>query len=377
MAEYSTGSTSTPISMALGPDNNLYFGEAEGRIGRISTLGKISEFPIPSTAGGTSFPVSGITVGPGGDIWFVNGSHGQVGRLQLATATVDCVKNVWASLEACGWPGPRNTGYPPATVLKPTSGRTITVDNTVIDGEKITGGLLIAAKNVTVRNSWIISNFCPGTCANGTGVINVQPGGSAIIYNNTLDGSNATHAGIWHQGNTVEAYNNNISHTNDGLWAWDSASFFYHDNYLHDFTTLASNGHIDGFQTEGASLGAIRHNTFAVTQNQNSNVAIWDSRRDSNNITVENNLMAGGGFSVYAEDYSPSEASPQGGFSVTNIRFLNNKFSTVYYPCVGYWGIWYPRGAPTDHWMRKGNIVLETWQNVDTGNPTVNGVVCN
>ena len=53
----------------------------------------------------------------------------------------------------------------------------------MIDGEKITGGLLIAAQNVTVRNSWIISNFCPGTCANGTGVINVQPGESAITQN--------------------------------------------------------------------------------------------------------------------------------------------------------------------------------------------------
>ena len=58
-----------------------------------------------------------------------------------------------------------------------------------------------------------------------------------------------------------------------------------------------------------------------------SGIAIWDSRRDSNNITVENKLIVGGGFSVYAEDYSPSEASPQGDFqsptsgsSITSFR---------------------------------------------------------
>ena len=374
---FSSGLTGSPINIILGPDNQIYFGEAEGRIGKISTAGNITEFPIPVVAGTSSFPVKGLTVGPGGEIWFVNDLHSQIGRLQLAIANIDCVHRVWNSLEACGWPGPKNTGYPSGLALKNTVGRTISVDNTIVDGEKITGGLDITAKNVVIRNSWIISSFGTGTAVNGTGVIKIESGASATIYNNTLDGNNATHAGIWHQGTSVVAFNNNIFNTNDGLWAWDADNFRYRDNYLHNFSTLPSNGHIDGFQTEGGSIGLIRHNTFDVTQNQNSAIAIWDGRRNSDNITVENNLIAGGGFSIYAEDYNPSEQSPQGGYSVTNVRFINNKFSTVHYPCVGYWGIWYPRGAPTDQWMRIGNYVLETWQNVDTGNPTVGGVVCN
>jgi hypothetical protein len=86
--------------------------------------------------------------------------------------------------------------------------------------------------------------------------------------------------------------------------------------------------------------------------------------------------MAGGGFTAYAEDYSPSESNPAGGYSVTNVSFTNNRFSAVHYGCVGYWGVWFVRGAPTDGWKRSGNVVHETGQNLDNQNPTVNGRVC-
>ena len=87
-------------------------------------------------------------------------------------------------------------------------------------------------------------------------------------------------------------------------------------------------------------------------------------------------LIAGGGFSVYAEDYSPSEANPSGGFTVTNITFTGNKFSTVLFGCIGYYGVWFSRGNPSDHWNRSGNTVLETGANVDAGNPTSGGRAC-
>jgi hypothetical protein len=140
-------------------------------------------------------------------------------------------------------------------------------------------------------------------------------------------------------------------------------------NWFHDLTTQAGNGHIDGYQTEGAKNGVIRHNTFDIASEQNAAVAIWNGRKSSSGIVVERNLIAGGGFSVYAEDYSPSEESPGGGYSVTNIRFVGNVFSTRHFGCVGYFGVWYPRGQPTDGWSRSGNVVLETGAKIDSGNP--------
>lgn len=300
--------------------------------------------------------------------------------------TADCKGNVWHNLEACGWAGPANTGYPIGTTLKPTLGRTVNVDNTVIDGEKITGALKIAAKNVTIKNSWIISDFSilgTGRALNGTGVVSIEPGASATILHSTLDGSNATHAGIWHSGTSMAAIGNNIFGVNDGIFSWSDRSSLtagwnvtIEDNYLHDFTILAANGHIDGYQTEGASHGVIRHNTFYITQAQNAAVSIWNSMRDSDDFLIDNNLAAGAGFIMYAEDYHPSEQNPKGGYSVTKVVHSNNRFSTALYPCAGYYGVWYPRGSPTDGWHRSGNLILETGENVDFANPHVNGQPC-
>lgn len=291
---------------------------------------------------------------------------------------------VWSNLVACGWPGPSSTGYPAgqAFARTVTGGYVVTTDNTVIDGWRVSGGIQVRAKNVTIRNSWITSDFGG---ASGTGTVNINPGASATVEHSLLDGLNATHSCIWHAGSSMTATANNCQGVNDGIFMWATTpgvdgtgdNFTIQDNYLHSFTTAAANGHVDGIQTEGAKNGVIRHNTLDVTQDQTSALSLWNSRKSTDNVRVEHNLLAGGGFTVYAEDYSPSEANPSGGYSVTNVVFQNNVFSTVHYSCVGYWGVWYVRGAPTDGWKRSGNVVLETGQNIDNQNPTVGGQVCN
>ena len=51
------------MGIAAGPDGNLWFSDVVGnRIGRISTAGTISEFPVPTA---NSQPL-GITAGPDG-----------------------------------------------------------------------------------------------------------------------------------------------------------------------------------------------------------------------------------------------------------------------------------------------------------------------
>lgn len=278
---------------------------------------------------------------------------------------------------SAAWPDQTNTGVPPGITLTPTAGRTITQNNAVIANEDINGALIINAKKVIVRNCRIRSFFAKGENANGTGVIKVRPGASVTIERCTLDGQLGTHAAIWYEGDSLTARFNNCFNTNDGIFVWDANKFKIEDNFIHDLTTETSNGHIDGFQTEGASYGVIRHNTFDISQDQNACVAIWNTRRNSHDILVESNLMAGSGFAVYAQDYSPSEANPSGGYSVTKIRFVNNVFSTKYYGCVGYWGVWYPRGQPTDGWRRTGNYVKETNEQINNGNPHNNGQPCN
>lgn len=65
-------------SIVNGPDGNLWFTEwSVGAIGRSTTAGEITSFPIP---GGRSRP-SGIAVGPDGNLWFTDEPVSRIGRI--------------------------------------------------------------------------------------------------------------------------------------------------------------------------------------------------------------------------------------------------------------------------------------------------------
>jgi len=74
-------------NITTGPDGNLWFTEStdsnndltsqNGKIGRITTSGTITEFPVP-TSNGTPW---GITAGPDSTIWFTEISSNKIGRL--------------------------------------------------------------------------------------------------------------------------------------------------------------------------------------------------------------------------------------------------------------------------------------------------------
>jgi hypothetical protein len=265
----------------------------------------------------------------------------------------------------------------------------ITSAGSSVSCQNITGCLSIEAANVTVSNVKIsCTSGKTGTNANGTSVINIDDGASATISHTEINGMDGVHACIWHQGTLLNITAINCYGIDDGIFSWADTGysqttgdhFTIEDSYFHDFTGATSNGHIDGYQTEGAGNGLISHNTYLMTSDigngSDSAVAIWNSLKSSHDITVQNNLITGGGFAIYAEDYDPSEASPSGGFSVTNTFFNNNKFSTHLFSCVGDFGVWYTRGAPTDGWHRSGNKVLETGEIIDNNNPHVGSNLC-
>ena len=255
----------------------------------------------------------------------------------------------------------------------------VTTANTRIECQNIVGCLSIEAPNVTVSNVKIAcTSGRTGEAANGTAVIFIDDGASATIDRVEINGMSGVHSCIWHQGTSMTARAVNCYKVNDGIFSWANKSysqttgdnFTITDSYFHDFTTKTANGHADGYQTEGAGNGLIRHNTYLMTSDaqndSNSAIAIWNSLRSSHDIVVQSNLIAGGGFSIYAEDYSPSESSPAGGYTVTDISFSDNVFSNHLFGCVGYYGVWFPRGRPTDGWQRQGNVLLETGANLDS-----------
>lgn len=61
-----------PAAITAGPDGALWFTETfSPRIGRITTSGRITEFPIPWSA-------NGIAAGPDGNVWFAGGLIGRL-----------------------------------------------------------------------------------------------------------------------------------------------------------------------------------------------------------------------------------------------------------------------------------------------------------
>lgn len=334
------------------------------------------------------------------------GSYVQFGSSSQPDACNDGGSYLWDNLELCGWPGPDNTGHPSELTLTETSAREIHVDNTIIDGERITGNtddgtLVIYASNVIIRNSWITRTSGPND--SGTGVIMIKPGGSATIENTTLDGDFRTHSCVFHAGESMTTTAVNCHHVNDAifLWEWPNDSghgnnFTIKDNYFHDLTEQAANGHIDGIQSVGAQNGLIEHNTFRIERAAGdisvpgggitSAMIIKNDNKTTSDIIVRDNLIAGGGFSIYFQDVSPGNGSPGnptpvGGNDVVRIEVLDNKFSTYLEgDCIGFFGVWFFRstwtyqGGPSGNWgangnIRSGNYVLENGFDLDDGNP--------
>jgi streptogramin lyase len=74
----------TPEGITVGPDGNLWFTERAGKIGRITTAGAITEFPLP-----TPVIASWLTTGPGGNLWFTEFGGQNIGRITTAGAITE------------------------------------------------------------------------------------------------------------------------------------------------------------------------------------------------------------------------------------------------------------------------------------------------
>ncbi len=83
--------TGYPISsgafdITTGPDGALWFTESSGnKIGRISTSGDVTEYPVPTA---TSNP-NGITSGPDGALWFSEKTGNKIGRITTSGAITE------------------------------------------------------------------------------------------------------------------------------------------------------------------------------------------------------------------------------------------------------------------------------------------------
>ncbi len=88
MSNYTTvtggGSVSNVVQITVGPDNNLWFTDmGNGKIGKITTSGSISEYSVPGADN-----LLGICSGSDGNIWFTNTFSSKIGKITPDGSTI-------------------------------------------------------------------------------------------------------------------------------------------------------------------------------------------------------------------------------------------------------------------------------------------------
>jgi hypothetical protein len=232
---------------------------------------------------------------------------------------------------------------------------TINTNNTIIDSKIIVGRLEIRAQNVQIRNSYLteedgIALYCDD------GNAGCSDGLPTIIEDSELDCTGNGASGTVGRGTAITEGNFIIRRVDihgceNGLSLTDKV--LIEDSYIHDLYNDLTPGpleaHADGIQFSGshtATVGSgsvpgakditIRHNTILgsgwdntetlFTQGTSAIITNRGPTNIDNNILIEKNLMAGGGYTIYCE---------QDGFTAINERVINNHFSTRYAPTVG------------------------------------------
>ena len=232
-------------------------------------------------------------------------------------------------------PSAANTGVPPGTKLTKSDSIIVTTDGEIIENLDITGSITVLANNVTIRKVRLTSNdYYPIRYFdnNNTGLL-VED--SEIIG---LSGSVTSAIAFEH----YTARRLNIHGMADGLKA--DADVLIEDCWIHDL----SNGpteHNDGVQSTGGKGVTIRHNNIsgasnAAVQAGNEGGAVED-------MTIENNLLAGGGFTLNIRG--------SGATLPKNLRITNNLFARD--AAYGPWAIDDPSPTVTGNMYDDGTPI--------------------
>jgi hypothetical protein len=220
---------------------------------------------------------------------------------------------------------------------KQTENIVVRQDGTVLDGLDLTGSIDIYANNVVIRNSRISgTNWWGVHLREGYANLTVE---DCEIFG---DGVHQMQYGIASSGGFVTARRNNVHVISNGI---DVPVGLIEDNFVHD-PKFYPGDHIDMIMSEGGAPSGtsltIRRNTAVNTLDQTGAVALFADWGPQHDVTVEHNLLVGGGYSLYG-----------GADGSSNLRVVSNVFSRKVWPDGGHFG-------PVAHWdaAGRGNV----WQ---------------
>lgn len=265
----------------------------------------------------------------------------------------------------CGYPDASNTG-----VVAGNSLRSVPADVTagpgwhwdkrgwleidgsgaIIENLAVAGNVNVEASDVTIRDVRI-------AVSGDTFGISLRHANNATIQDTEIAGSDAT-AGrllvgvkdIYGDAVGTRVERVNVFHVATGIQIYQG---LIADSYIHDV------GYRDGDHTNGttsngsAEMLTIRHNTVLNENGQTDAISLFQDFGVEANRLIDDNLVGGGAYSVYG-GANPGKAA------TSNIRIINNRFTTKFFPNGGLYGpvtAFDPSGSGN---LWSGNIWDET-----------------
>ncbi|MEV4342920.1 hypothetical protein AB0J83_00370 [Actinoplanes sp. NPDC049596] len=250
------------------------------------------------------------------------------------------------------FPNAGNTGVPAGAALKAPSSTVLRImkPGTVIDGADMRADISVEANNVTIKNTRVIT-------AGEWGIIQREGFSGLVVQDSEIrgNGKDRLQHAIFNLGGDITIKRTDMSICSDAI---STNSGLIEDNYLHD-PIYFDGDHTDMIQSNsGPAAGkqlVIRHNTVINTLDQTAAVALFQDFGVQHSALIENNLLAGGGYALYAG------AGKLG--TSHNIKILNNAFSREVHAKGGQYG-------PVSYWDAHGSG--NVWQGnvwADTGKP--------
>jgi hypothetical protein len=199
---------------------------------------------------------------------------------------------------ATAWPDASNTGAK-GTLAKQSGDLTITTAGTTLQNVDIAGTVTVRADNVTLKN------------------VKVSSGGFWVVYN----------------------YGKNLTVTDATLTGTaDTQASLAGDNITATRVNISGAG-------DGAKLG---HNTILNSNGQTSAIMLSEYYGTGNaNVLVQNNLLGGGGFTLYGGYESGKTLK-------TGLSVKDNQFTTRFFATSGYYG-------PVAYWDSRNTWSGNTW----------------
>jgi hypothetical protein len=242
---------------------------------------------------------------------------------------------------ACGYPDLESVGVDPLIPRTTVSGVvTLSTPGQVYQDRTVNGSIVVTAPNVTIRNVQLNNT-------NPYYAISVKNAGSwersdanLLIDRTEINlGGGYTVKGVAFNGYTMRRSfmhnGSDCAHFSDNVVLEDnlcvSGPDTNSDGWPDGNAFCSGPDHFDGFQTDGARGVTIRHNTMRNPCGQTSNILLSSNTSHVSTVTIDDNLLAGGGYTLYC-------AGMNDGSTVDNIVATNNRFARTWFPRSGYWG---------------------------------------